>query len=156
MATAYQTLNFFQNQPSGTGHGFYKTHSSLHAISGVISTWVTGDTIAVGYLSRQAIVTSVLLKAASQLDSNGSPTLTFDVGVVGAPQLFKAAVSTVGRTSGATIDITNTAAGWLYQNVSGVRQEILVTVHAGAATPVAGTVEVDIEYYVEDIVGSPP
>jgi len=155
MSTAYQTLNFSQNQPAGTGHGVFKTHTSLHAISPSISTWATGDTIAVGYLPRQAIVSNVILKAASQLDSNGTPTLTLDLGVVGTPQLFKAAIATIGHAAGASADITNTGAGYLYQNTTGAKQEVILTVHAGAATAVAGTLEVDVEYYVEDVVGSP-
>jgi hypothetical protein len=158
MATAYQMLNFAQNQPAGTGHGFYKTHASLHAISGTISTWAAGDTIAVGYLPRQAIVVGCVLKAASQLDSNGSPTLAFDVGVVGTPQLFKAAITDVGHAAGASTDIGTgiSASGYLYQNTSGAKQEVIITVHTAAATPVAGTIEIDIEYYVEDVVGSNP
>ena len=156
MSTAYQTLNYAQNQPAGTGHGFFKTNTSLHAISGSISTWALGDTVLVGWLPRNAVVQNVILKAASQLDSNGVPTLTLDVGVVGTPQLFKAAVTTVGRAVGASADATITAAGLLYGNASGARQAVVVTVHAAAATPVAGTIEVDVDYYVEDVAGSNP
>ena len=156
MATAYNTLNFAQSQPAGTGHGVYKNHTSLHAVSPVISTWAVGDTIAVGYLPRNAVVNTAILKAASQLDSNGTPTLSLDVGIVGTTQLFKAAITTVGRAVGASADITNTGAGYLYQNTSGAKQEIIITVHAAAATPVAGTLEIDVEYYVEDVVGSNP
>jgi len=156
MSTVYQTLNYSQNQPAGTGHGNYKTNTSLHAISGSISTWALNDTVLVGWLPRNAVVQNVILKAASQLDSNGAPTLTFDVGVVGTPQLFKAAVTTVGRAAGASADATITAAGLLYANASGARQAVVVTAHTAAATPVAGTIEVDVDYYVEDIVGSNP
>ena len=154
MATAYQTLNYSQNQPSGTGHGNYKTNTSLHAVSGSISTWAANDTILVGYLPANAVVQNVILKAASQLDSNGAPTLTFDVGLVGAAQLFKAAVTTVGRAAGATADTTITAAGLLYKTTA--KSTVVVTVHNAAATAVAGAVEVDVDYYVEDAVGSNP
>jgi len=156
MSTAYQTLNFAQNQPAGTGHGDFKSSTHLHAISGSISTWAAGDTIAIGWLPRQATVVSCILKAAGQLDSNGSPTLALDVGVVGTPQQFKAAVTTVGHASGASADATLTAAGYLYQNTTGQRVEVLITVHTAAATPVAGTLELDIEYYVEDLPASNP
>ncbi len=156
MSTAYQTLNFAQNQPAGTGHGDFKSSTHLHAISGTIATWATGDTIAVGWLPRQGTVVSVTLKAASQLDSNATPTLSLDVGVVGTPQLWKAAITTVGRAAGASADITVAPAGVLYQNTSGAKVEVIITVHAGAATPVAGTLELDIEYYVEDVAGSNP
>jgi hypothetical protein len=156
MSTAYQTQNFAQNQPAGTGHGPFKLSTHLHAISGSISTWVAGDTIAVGWLPRQATVVSCTLKAASQLDSNGAATLAIDVGIVGTAQLFKAAVTTVGHAAGASVDTTLAAGGMLYQNTSGARVEVIITVHTAAATPVAGTLELDIEYYVEDLPGSNP
>jgi hypothetical protein len=156
MSTAYTTALFNSKVGSSSGHGLSRMHTSLHAISGSISTWAANDTIAVGYLPRQAIVTNVILKAASQLDSNGSPTLAIDVGIVGTAQLFKAAVTTVGRASGASVDTTNTATGYLWQNTTGADVEVLITVHTAAATAVAGTLELDIEYYVEDATATNP
>lgn len=156
MSTAYQTLLFSQKIGSSSSHGISRMSSHLHAISPTISTWVTGDTITVGLLPRGAIVTNVIMKAASQLDSNGAPALTLDLGVTGTTQLFKAAVTTVGRAAGASVDTTNTAAGYLYNNTSGGDQAVVATVHAGAATPVAGTLEFDVEYYVEDTPATNP
>jgi hypothetical protein len=158
MASSYASPLYAQNQPAGTGHGPYQTTQHLHATSPVISTWAINDTISFGYLPRNAVVVSVVLKAASQLDSNGTPTLTLDLGVTGTPQLFKAAISTVGRVSGASVDTGNTlaAAGYLYKNQTAAKQTILCTVHAAAATPVAGTLEADVEYFIEDTVGSAP
>jgi hypothetical protein len=158
MATAYSSPIYAQNQPAGTGHGPYQTTQHLHATSPTISTWAANDTINFGYLPRNAVVVSMVLKAASQLDSNGTPTLTLDMGVPGTPQLFKAAISTVGRAAGASVDTGNTlaAAGYLYKNLSGAKQVILCTVHAAAATAVAGTLELDVEYFIEDTVGSAP
>jgi hypothetical protein len=156
MSTAYTTALFNSKVGSSSGHGLNRMHTSLHAISGSISTWAAGDTIAVGWLPRQAIVTNVILKAASQLDSNGSPTLALDVGIVGTAQLFKAAVTTVGHASAASADVTNTGAGYLWQNTTGADVEVIITVHTAAATAVAGTLELDVEYYVEDVAGSNP
>jgi hypothetical protein len=48
------------------------------------------------------------------------------------------------------------AAGVLYKNTSGARALVVVTVGTAAATAVAGTLEVDIEFYVEDAAGSNP
>ena len=156
MSTAYATALFNSKVGASSGHGLNRMSSHLHAISPTISTWATGDTITVGNLPRQAIVTNVVLKAAGQLDSNAAPALTLDVGVASSAQLFKAAISTVGRSAGASVDTTNTPAGYLYQNASGADQVVVVTVHAGAATPVTGTLELDVEYYVEDVTGSNP
>jgi hypothetical protein len=156
MATVYSSPVYAQNQPAGTGHGPYQTTQHLHATSPTLSTWAINDTINFGYLPRNAVVVSVVLKAASQLDSNVTPTLTLDVGVTGTAQLFKAAVSTVGRAVGASVDTGNTlaAGGYLYKNLTGARQAIVCTVHAAAATPAAGTLELDVEYFVEDPAGS--
>ncbi|MEO8926362.1 MAG: hypothetical protein ABI306_04285 [Caulobacteraceae bacterium] len=154
--TVYNSTLYAQNQPAGTGHGFNQITQHLHALVSVPSTLAANDTLNFGYLPTGAIVVSMVLKAATQLDSNGSPTLTFDMGVVGTLQLFKAAISTVGRAAGASVDtgVTLAAAGYLYKNTTGVKQAIIGTVHAGAATAVAGTLELDMEYYIEDTVGS--
>ena len=154
MATTYSTAAYAANTPSGTGHGIHKTNTSLHTTSGTIATWALNDVINIGWLPAGAVVQGVVLKTASQLDSNGSPTLTFDVGVTGSAALFKAAISTVGRAAGASADATITAAGLLYKTAA--RALVTVTVHAAAATAVAGSLEVAVDYYVEDAAGSAP
>ncbi len=162
MSTAYQTQNVVNKTPALSGHGLSKNRTCLHAKSGTISTWAAGDTLAVGYLPRGAVVTAAVLKAASQLDSNASPTLALDLGISGTAQLFKSAVTTVGHASGATADATINAGGLLYVNPTsnddtvGSDVEVLVTVHTAAATPVAGTLEVLIDYFVEDATATTP
>jgi hypothetical protein len=156
MATTYSTQNYANNVPAFTGHGDWTGSFHLHAVSGSISTWAAGDTIQVGYLPKNAVVVSCTLKAASQLDSNGTPTLTLSLGVTGTTTLFKNAITTVGRAAGVSADQTLAAAGVLYKNLSGAKIAVLATVGAAAATAVAGTLEVDIEFYVEDLGGSNP
>jgi hypothetical protein len=156
MSTTYSTANYANNVPTNTGHGDWTGSFHLHAISGSISTWAAGDTINIGWLPKNAVVVSSSLKAASQLDSNGSPTLTLSLGITGTTGLFKSAITTVGRASGVSADQTMAAAGVLYKNTSGARALVVVTVGTAAATAVAGTLEVDIEFYVEDAAGSNP
>jgi hypothetical protein len=153
----WNSLNYAQNQPAGTGHGEAQITQHLHATVNLPATLAANDVINFGYIPRNAIIASVVLKAQSQLDSNGTPTLTFDMGVTGTPQLFKAAITTVGRTVGQSTDIGTgiTAAGYLYKNTTGAKLAVFATCHAAAATPVAGVIELDVEYYVEDTVGSP-
>jgi hypothetical protein len=154
--TAYSTQVYANKWPANSGHGNYNQSTHLHAISGSISTWAANDTINVGYLPRGAVVVSCSMKAASQLDSNGSPTLALDLGIVGTTQLFKAAITTVGRASGVSADQTIAAAGVLYKNTTGADVTVLATVHTAAATAVAGTLEFDLEFYVEDSTVSNP
>ena len=156
MAT-WLTAVYANKVPAGTGHGDFCSSTHLHAVTGTLpTTLATGDVINFGYLPNNAVVVGVILKAQSQLDSNGAPTLTLDLGVSGTPQLWKAAITTVGRSVGVTSDNTIASAGGLYKNTTGAKQLVTGAVHAGAATPVAGVLEVDIEYYVEDAGGSNP
>lgn len=156
MAT-WQTAVYANKVPAGTGHGDFCSSTHLHAVTGTLpSTLATNDVINFGYLPNNAVVVGVILKAQSQLDSNGAPSLTLDLGVTGTPQLWKAAITTVGRAVGVTSDNTIASAGGLYKNTSGAKVLAIGTVHAAAATPVAGVLEVDIEYYVEDASGSNP
>ncbi len=156
MAT-WQTAIYANKVPAGTGHGDFCSSTHLHAVTGTLPTSLaTNDVINFGYLPANAVVVSAILKAQSQLDSNGAPTLTLDLGVIGTPQLWKAAITTVGRLAGATSDNAVASAGGLYKNTSGSKALVIGTVHAQAATAVAGVLEVDIEYYVEDASGSNP
>lgn len=154
MATTYSTQLYANKTPPNTGVGFASESVHLHATSGSISTWAAGDVINIGYLPANAVVVSAVLKAASQLDSNGTPTLTLSLGVTGTSGLFKSLITTVGRVAGASADITVAAAGLLYKPTA--KTAVLVTVGTGAATPVAGSLEVDIEFYVEQTAGSNP
>jgi len=155
--TTWHSQHYAQNQPAGSGHGVAQITQHLHATVAVGASLAANDVINFGYIPRNAIIASVVLKAQSQLDSGGAPTLTFDLGVTGTPQLFKAAINTVGRAVGASTDIGTgiTAAGYLYKNVSGAKQAVFATCHAAAQVPVAGVLELDVEFYVEDTVGSP-
>ncbi|MGH6991979.1 MAG: hypothetical protein ACREEH_01445 [Caulobacteraceae bacterium] len=153
MATTYSAPGYTANYGRAGPTGFSKTPFQLHDTAAVGSP-VINDVVNFGYLPNNAIVTACVLKAASQLDSNGSPTLTYDVGVTGTAQLFKAAVTTVGRASGASADATVAAAGMLYKNTTGADQLVIVTAHAGAMTGAAGTLELQLEYFFEPTAGS--
>lgn len=154
MSTAYSTPLYANKAPALTGHGFFSSSVHLHATSGSISTWVAGDTINVGYLPANAVVVAAILKAPTQIDSNGAPALTLSLGVTGTATLFKNVITTVGRTAAASADATLAGAGYLYKAAAKIA--VLITVGTGSATAVAGTLEVDIEYYVEDASGSNP
>jgi hypothetical protein len=154
MATWSSSL-YANNTPPGGGHGPYQNSQHMHATVLLGAAAATNDMINFGYIPAGAIVIGVVLKAQSQLDSGGSPSLTFDVGISGTPQLWKAAITTVGRANSVSSDSTIATAGGLYKNTSGNKQLVIGTVHAGAATAVAGNLELDVAYYVEDTPGSP-
>jgi hypothetical protein len=154
MATWSSSL-YVNNTPAGSGHGPYQTSQHMHALVLLGANHATNDMINFGYIPNNAIVTGVTLKANSQLDSSGSPTLAFNVGVTGTPTLWKSSITTVGHASTISADASIAAAGLLYKNTSGNKQLVIGTIQAAAATPVAGNIEIDVAYYVEDTPGSP-
>ena len=56
--------------------------------------------------------------------------------------------------AGASADTTIAAAGVLFKTTA--KTLVVITAHAAATTPVAGTLEVSIDYYVEDLGASNP
>lgn len=99
------------NRLPRTGHGD-AVAQCFHAKAYVTSAMTTYDTIQFGYIPPNATATGVTLAADTQLGSDGSPSFTFDVGIVSALQLWKVAVSTVGRGWGAP-GSTAMASDWL-------------------------------------------
>lgn len=109
----------------------------------------TADTFNFGYLPRDARIHAAVLKG-SDMDTNGVPTLTINVGDAGsATRLFSA--STVGQAG--TVDANMQAAGRFYKTTA--KTLITGSVQANAATGVAGTLELAIHYVVEDGATSP-
>ena len=155
--TTYNSLLVSQKQAALT-EGVARNTIHLHDVVSVPATLATTDTVAFGWIPPNAIVTGVALKAQTQLDSNGAPTLAFNVGVTGTPALFKSAITTVGRVAGASFDGSQTlaAAGALYKNVSGLKQLVQAVPSAAAATGVAGVLEIMVAYHVEEAVGQNP
>lgn len=139
---------------SGQTHGEARSTNRIHETIAIPSTLATGDILNVGYLPVNAVVVGLTVKAASQLDTNATATLAFDVGTASTPQLLNA-VSLAGRAPAASVDVTLLPSGRLYKNLSGAKQLIISTVHAVAATPAAGTLEFDVSYFVEEAPGSP-
>lgn len=150
---AYSSNIYAGKIPAGT-HGQHQLTNNHHSTVTVPATFATTDTLNMGYLPPNAVVFGVTLKAATQLDS--ATSLTLNVGVAGTPQQFMAASALVGRAAGASTDSTMTAAGRLYKNTSGLKQVITVTAQAAAGTPVAGTLELVMSYFMEDLVAVGP
>jgi hypothetical protein len=104
----------------------------------------TSDTIQFGYLPIYARVVDAIIKA-SDLDTNGSPTLTLNVGDAADPDRLFAA-STVGQAATAARATAATAFGYRYD----AQTMITGAPAANAATGAAGTIELFVFYTVED------
>jgi hypothetical protein len=61
----------------------------------------------------------------------------------------------VGRAVGASADATLLPTGRLYKNITGAKQLVVASVHAAAATPAAGVLELELSYFVEELPASP-
>ena len=144
----------FNAKLSGNAHGESRSTNRMHETIALPAGLSAGDVINIGYLPPNSVVSGLNLKTPTQLDASGAPTIAIDVGVVGNTQLFNAA-SVVGRVSGCSADTTLLPAGRLYKNTSGGKQTVMATVHAPAAAPLAGFLEVEISYFVEEPGGSP-
>lgn len=105
----------------------------------------TADTFEFGDLPAYARVLDMTLKP-SDLDTNGSPTLTLNIGDSGDADRYFAA-STAGQTGAVARMSAATGFGYRYGKAGG---RITGAVAANAATGVAGTVELFVNYVVED------
>jgi len=97
-----------------------------------------------GYLPKYARVVDAILKA-SDLDTNGSPTIALNIGDAGdADRLF--AASNVGQAGTIARMTATTGFGYRYDD------ETMITgaPSTNAATGAAGTIELFVSYVVED------
>jgi hypothetical protein len=142
---AYSSLQVAGRYPvSGVGMGgrVSKHERGSFALTAALA---INDTIALFSLPPRARVTGGFIKS-DDLDSNGSPTITYNVGITGTANLFWAA-STAGQAG--TVDRNMAATGMDY--ITTAKTPVFLTVLAGPATAVAtGNIVVVIEYMVEE------
>lgn len=125
-------------------HGINGMEQVSYASVAVTSAMATNDLLNFFYLPANARIIGATLKS-SDIDTNGSPVVTIDVGDAGSTtRLFSA--STVGQAG--TVDVTMQAGGVFYKTTA--KTLIYGTCHLQAATAAAGTVELAIRYVVED------
>ena len=109
-----------------------------------------GDTITGPTLPASAYLSNVKIDVG-QLDSNGSPTLTFEAGYSGALHAFIASGNTTAQAGGITSANVAGTVGFTYAPGSPAvptNCPILITITAGAATAKAGTMVCEITYTV--------
>lgn len=112
----------------------------------VTAALTTADVLQFGYLPQYARVVDATLKA-SDLDTNGTPTIALNVGDAGdADRLF--AASTVGQAGTVARMSVATGFGYRYDTAGGTM--ITGAPSTNAATGAAGTIELFVSYTVED------
>lgn len=142
MATYSSTA--YSNVAPVAVHGQAAQVQTAYALVTCTAAPSTSDTLNFFYLPANARVLAAVLKA-SDMDTNGSPTITLNIGDSGsAARYFSASTS----AQAGTVDASMAAAGRFFKTTA----KTLVTgvAQANAATGAAGTVELMIEYVVED------
>lgn len=101
------------------------------------------DEVELLWVPAGAVICNVELRA-TDMDTNGTPTLKFDVGDDGDEDRLIAATTT-GQT--ATFTTTLEATGFLYKYATATKLKAFV--NTAAATAAAGTLYFRVEYFVD-------
>jgi hypothetical protein len=142
--TAYLSDKMTVPVAPSAAHGQASDVQILYCSVTLSAALTTADTFSFFTLPANARVHRAVLKS-TDIDTNGSPTVTINVGDAGSATRYFSA-STVGQAG--TVDTTMQAAGTFYKPTS--KTAIIGSVQANAATGVAGTLELAIHYVVED------
>lgn len=142
MAT-YSSSQYTNTNPFPS-HGLSGNVKALHARVTCTAAPSTSDTLNFFYLPKNARVLFAVLEA-SDMDTNGSPTITLNIGDSGDADRYFAA-STVAQAGTLSTAIATTGHGYI------TTDKTLITgvANANAATGAAGTIDLTMFYVVEE------
>lgn len=141
--TVYQSVNVSEKRPIRS-HGFAVDTKCERFRVSVGAALTTADVLQFGYLPRYArVVDSILV--ASDLDTNGAPTLALNVGDAADPDRLFAAANVAQAGTAARMTAV-TGFGYRYDT----RTLITGAPSTNAATGVAGTIDLYVFYVVDD------
>lgn len=139
--------NSAQSRLAAPGHGFGGTMKAAYGIVDFTGTITTADSANVCQLPVGAIVLDATIEA-DDLDTNGTPTITLNVGDAGSANRYFAASNVAQAGTAAS---ASAATGIFYQ-VTGTNDTMVrVAVAANAATSAAGQVRVAIRYILPTV-----
>jgi hypothetical protein len=131
-------------QPQVGNQGFSRTMKTLGGRVSLLTTdLAVGKTTAAFVVPKGFVVTGIIA-VSTDLDSNGSPTLTLSVGDAASGVRYLSA-STIGQAGTSTQTLAST--GLLYENTADT--EIVITATAAAATAVAGTIDLYLSGFMK-------
>ncbi|AVA20671.1 hypothetical protein [Rhizobium sp. NXC24] len=121
-------------QPQVGNQGFARTVKTLGGVIAIVAAdEATGNTVQLMKVPKGFVVTGVYL-ALTDIDTNGTPTVSVSLGDAGNDSRFVAA-STIGQAGGST---TTLAAAGLYYEFT-VETSIALKFQTGSATAADGT-----------------
>ena len=143
MATYYTDKSRSFGPAAGPGHN--RQELVAEAIVDIATAMIdnTNDEVGLFWLPAGAVVTGATI-SATDMDTNGSPTLAFDVGDASDEDRIFAA-SNVGQAGTLSTAMARTAHLYKYAT----RTRIFAYVQAAAATGAAGTLTVSVRYFVD-------
>lgn len=144
MATYYTDQSRTAYAPRIGGHGHRGVVSAV-AIVAMTTAMIdnTNDEVGLFVLPKGAVIVSATI-AATDMDTNGMPTLAFDVGDDSDEDRIFAA-STVGQAG--TLSTAMARTGYLYKYTADTL--IKAYIQAVSATGAAGTLYVHVNYFVD-------
>lgn len=123
-------------QPQPGGQGFARTMKTFgRRVTMLAADLVTAGVVTAFKVPAGFTVTGIIA-VATDMDTNGSPTLALSVGDAGSSVRYLSS-STIGQAGTTTQTLATT--GLLFQNTA--ETEILVTMTTGSATAAAGTLD---------------
>jgi hypothetical protein len=124
-------------QPQVGNQGFSRTMKCLGGRISLLTTDLDVGSTTAAFVVPKGFVVTGIIAVASDMDTNGAPTLTLSVGDAASGTRYLSA-STIGQ--GGTSTQTLASTGLLFENT--VDTEIVITATAGAATAAAGTLDI--------------
>ena len=132
------------NKVPATSHGLFGNVKQETATVTLTAAPTTADVINFFTIPRNSIIVGATV-ASSQIDSNGTPTVTLNVGDAGSAGRLFSALNTVGRTAPGSMSSVMAYGGYGYQYTADT--VITGSVAANPATGVAGaTVQLTVFY----------
>lgn len=143
-----------QTQPGGKTYSVGDARQTIALTASVAMTTAmidnVNDEVGLFFVPKGFVVTAVRA-AATDMDSNGTPTLAFDIGDAADEDRLMAA-TTVGRDGSFSTAMARTGLLFKYN----ARTEIRAYVQAAAATAVAGTLHVVVEGFIDEEYSTTP
>jgi len=132
---------------SGVGLDGRTAHHERGQFSATVAL-TTADNVLMFYLPPRARIVGGFIKSTGQLDSNGSPTVTVNLGTAATPTLFFNASTNVGRVVGDSAETTMNPTGRDF--VTTAKTPVYLTLAANPATgATTATIVAMLSYLVE-------
>ncbi len=138
--TVWQGLNINTGETELPKYNAFGETTQIY-VAALTTALANGDTILGPVVPAGQFMSGVTIDVDA-LDSNGTPTLAFEVGIAGTPAKFIATGNTTARAGG--IQSANVAG--TNGTKFAVDTAILVTITAGPATAVAGNMRIKATY----------